>query len=293
MQIDERRIGDALVLDLKGKMTLGEGDELLKKKIASVLARGDKRIVLNLQEVPYIDSAGLGEVVRSYILVSRNNGRMQLMDPTKRILDLLANTKLLTVIEVLSADDLVFGREAEQWTALCPRCKPATSIRLRREDEYQSCARCGLGIKFSGLPALKKETAVQCDRFRLATYEGEHVLLQIGQRHEITVRGRLDLFASEIVAELWNLITTRRRVLVIADGSEVSDAGLQRVLMLCDSQSEPSHAAIFLKGVPVAPPSPLLSHRAVHNRYEAAVEALGAPGSKLPGIAIQVRYSTT
>ncbi len=63
MQIEERAVGDVMVLDLKGRITLGEGDELLKDKVNSLVNQGTKKIVLNLAEVPYIDSAGLGEIV--------------------------------------------------------------------------------------------------------------------------------------------------------------------------------------------------------------------------------------
>ena len=99
MQIDQRVNGDVTILDLKGKMTLGEGDELLKEKINGLLQQGHKNLVLNLEGVPYIDSAGLGEVVRTYTTVSRQGGKLKLLNLTKRIQDLLAITKLLTVFE--------------------------------------------------------------------------------------------------------------------------------------------------------------------------------------------------
>jgi anti-sigma B factor antagonist len=99
MDIAERTVSDVTVLDLKGKMTLGEGDELLKDKINSLLASGKKKLVLNLEGVPYIDSAGLGEIVRTYTTVSRQGGKLKLLNLTKRIQDLLAITKLLTVFE--------------------------------------------------------------------------------------------------------------------------------------------------------------------------------------------------
>ena len=73
MQIEERHVGDVVVLDLKGKITLGEGDELLKDKVNSLVNQGHKKIVLNLAGVPYIDSAGLGEIVRTYTTVSRRS----------------------------------------------------------------------------------------------------------------------------------------------------------------------------------------------------------------------------
>jgi len=99
MQIEERLTGDVIVLDLKGKMTLGEGDELLKDKVNSLVHQGRRKVVLNLEGVPYIDSAGLGEIVRTYTTISRQGGSMKLLNLTKRITDLLSITKLLTVFE--------------------------------------------------------------------------------------------------------------------------------------------------------------------------------------------------
>src|SRR5579862_7855907 len=104
MQIQERAVGDVMVLDLKGKITLGEGDELLKDKINSLVNQGHRKIVLNLADVPYVDSAGLGEIVRTYTTVSRQGGSLKLLNLTKRITDLLSITKLLTVFETFDAE---------------------------------------------------------------------------------------------------------------------------------------------------------------------------------------------
>ena len=104
MQIEERVVGDVTILDLKGKVTLGEGDEVLKDKINSLILQNRRRILLNLAEVPYIDSAGLGEIVRTYTTVSRQGGQLKLVNLTKRITDLLSITKLLTVFETFDAE---------------------------------------------------------------------------------------------------------------------------------------------------------------------------------------------
>jgi anti-sigma B factor antagonist len=105
MQIDQRAVGDVVVLDLKGRITMGEGDELLKDKVNSLVNQGHKKIILNLAEVPYIDSAGLGEIVRTYTTVSRQGGSLKLLNLTKRITDLLSITKLLTVFETFDAEN--------------------------------------------------------------------------------------------------------------------------------------------------------------------------------------------
>ena len=106
MQIEQRLVGSVMILDLKGKITLGEGDEALKDKINSLILQGHKKMLLNFGDVPYIDSAGLGEIVRTYTTVSRQGGQLKLVNLTKRITDLLSITKLLTVFET-------FDNEAE------------------------------------------------------------------------------------------------------------------------------------------------------------------------------------
>ena len=105
MQIEERIVDDVTILDLKGKMTLGEGDELLKDKVNSIVSQGHKKIVLNLEDVPYIDSAGLGEIVRTYTTVSRQQGKLKLLNVSKRVYDLLVITKLLTIFDSYETEE--------------------------------------------------------------------------------------------------------------------------------------------------------------------------------------------
>ena len=104
MTIEERPTGDVMILDLKGKLTIGDGDELLKDKINSLVQQGHTKLVLNLADVPYIDSGGLGQVVRTYTTVKQHKGSLKLMNVTKRIEDLLAITKLLTVFDVFETE---------------------------------------------------------------------------------------------------------------------------------------------------------------------------------------------
>jgi len=104
MEIEERVVNSVTILDLKGKLILGEGDEMLRDKVNSLVHQGRKNILLNLEGVPYIDSAGLGEVVRTYTTVSRQGGKLKLLHLTKRIQDLLSITKLLTVFETYDSE---------------------------------------------------------------------------------------------------------------------------------------------------------------------------------------------
>jgi len=99
MDIKERVVGGVSILDVSGKIVLGEGDVQLKERIKDLLGDGQRRILLNLAEVNYIDSAGLGSLIGSYTTVKRDGGSLKLVNLTKRIQDLLAITKLITVFE--------------------------------------------------------------------------------------------------------------------------------------------------------------------------------------------------
>ena len=100
MHISERTVGDVVIVDLSGKVTLGDGgDVVLKDKMQSLLQQGRKNVLLNLGDVSYVDSAGLGQIVQSYATIMKNGGSLKLLNVTKRIKDLLSITKLLTVFE--------------------------------------------------------------------------------------------------------------------------------------------------------------------------------------------------
>ncbi|MGE0886901.1 MAG: STAS domain-containing protein [Blastocatellales bacterium] len=100
MNITERKSGDVTILDVEGKILLGEGDVQLKRKIDELIDNKQTKIVVNLENVPYMDSGGLGEIVRSYTTVKRAGGELKLLNATKRISDLLTITKLITVFDI-------------------------------------------------------------------------------------------------------------------------------------------------------------------------------------------------
>jgi anti-sigma B factor antagonist len=100
MHISERSVGEVMIVDVSGKITLGDGgDAILKDKMQSLMQQGKKHVLLNLGDVSYVDSAGLGEIVQAYATMSKGGGALKLLNTTKRIKDLLAITKLLTVFE--------------------------------------------------------------------------------------------------------------------------------------------------------------------------------------------------
>ncbi|MGB7067941.1 MAG: STAS domain-containing protein [Pyrinomonadaceae bacterium] len=100
INITERQAGDVTILDLDGKVTIGEGSVALRTTIRRLLSEGKGKILLNLGGVGYIDSSGIGELVSSFTAVNKEGGTLKLLKLTQKIQDLLAITKLLTVFDV-------------------------------------------------------------------------------------------------------------------------------------------------------------------------------------------------
>ena len=101
MKVSVRQVNDITVIDLVGQIKLGEGSSVLRDTVKDLLAKGQKKILLNLGDVNYIDSSGVGELVSAFTSVRNQGGEMKLLHLTKRVRDLLQITKLYTVFEVM------------------------------------------------------------------------------------------------------------------------------------------------------------------------------------------------
>lgn len=104
MKIETRTIGDVTVLDCSGKITLGEGTMTVRNTVRDILKGNGKKIILNLSDVNYIDSSGIGELVSTYTTVTNAGGQLILLNLTKKIQELLAITKLLTVFQTFNSE---------------------------------------------------------------------------------------------------------------------------------------------------------------------------------------------
>ncbi len=100
MKISSRQVDGVSVLDCNGRITLGEGSITLRDTVRDLLSKGHKKILLNLAEVSYIDSSGIGELVSAFTTVRNQGGELKLLNLTKKVHDLLQITKLYTVFDV-------------------------------------------------------------------------------------------------------------------------------------------------------------------------------------------------
>ena len=100
-----RAVGDVRILNWSGKITLGEGTTKVRNTVREIVEGGGKKIVINLADVSYIDSAGVGALISAYIAVNNTGGQLRLMNLTKKVRELLAITKLLTVFDVFDTEE--------------------------------------------------------------------------------------------------------------------------------------------------------------------------------------------
>lgn len=105
LNISERQVGDVTILDMDGKITIGEGSVALRTAIRRLLEESKKKILLNLARVGYIDSSGIGELVSSYTAINKESGQLKLLNLTQKLQDLLTITKLLTVFDVYESEE--------------------------------------------------------------------------------------------------------------------------------------------------------------------------------------------
>jgi len=106
MKISTRKVEDVTLVDINGQIVLGPETGLLRTTVHDLVSRGDKKIILNLADVNYIDSSGLGELIASYTTVRNQGGQLKLLNLTKKVQDLLLVTKLYTIFDVKEGEYL-------------------------------------------------------------------------------------------------------------------------------------------------------------------------------------------
>jgi anti-sigma B factor antagonist len=100
LKIEKRQVGDVTILDMSGKLRIGEIGPVFCSTIHDLVEEGRRKIILNLQGITHIDSTGLGELIASYNTLDKNGGRVKLLALTQKVRELMILTKLLTVFDI-------------------------------------------------------------------------------------------------------------------------------------------------------------------------------------------------
>jgi len=285
MQILISTFGAYTILQIDGKLLLGEGDVLLKRSLDACIEKGRKKFILDATYLPYLDSGGLGELVRSSTSIRRAGGEMWICNSNKRLTDLLTITKLLTVFSFCdSIEDVIADASVTFVSFPCPvyDCGGSGRSPHNIEGEYiYRCARCLASFPSfiqrnpdtGAIEARISSIHMFTDRYQ----RYDTVTLTLGRPHEVSIRPCLDLFVLDDIKKAWRTIQLPRRVVFTLHWiSRMSLPGIDGLLQLCAPEDEDSKGVILAdnldeKVVPLLPDSPLI----FRDSRLAAVAALG------------------
>jgi anti-anti-sigma factor len=308
MKIDECSVGDVTVVTLRGKITLGEGDELLNKYVNRLVASGRLNLVFDLSGVPYLDSAGNGAFVRTYTTVSRHGGRMVVCNLTKRIEDLWTINRLRTVFETYdSVDAAVRSFGAARFEVSCPICEPVSWNRFLERSGAKTCATCDvrfLPVLTKAIRALLEENAAESTPRPVAaavkhlwwpTYLGdahvaEGVQLTLARPATLAITGRLDRFALDVVETAWRAVPRPRRLVIdVTKVENFSPVAWGKVQELC-AFSDDGKAVILMPPNAAAPAPKRRSARLITYVDRAdAIKALGDLRAAAESLEVKIR----
>ena len=254
LKISSRLVGDVLILDLTGSITLGEGSNILRDAIKRVVAEGNRKILLNIADVNYLDSSGLETLVGAYIGPRKQGGELKLLSPTRKVRDLLQITKLYTVFDVCANEtQAVESFALPELRCCCPVCgspagEPALDVG-RAVWPPQVCRNARCEARFTVVSSESKSQAL-VKSARIQTFANEYVELLPGPPITMKIVGRLVRFSAPALKKAWQAIPVPRRVIVDMCGTtEIDEAGREALLDLLSKREKDARAVVCLEGL--------------------------------------------
>jgi anti-sigma B factor antagonist len=247
LRVTSRVVNDVTILDMAGRIDLGEGSVVFRDTIRGLLGKDIRKIVANMSEVSYIDSSGIGEVFSGVVLAMNRGGSLRLSNLTKRVKDLLQITKLYTAIDVYDTEDsAVASFQGGVRVLHCPVCNARIGSLLDHEPpgSERICPACQSQV---GLRPTDKASEMEVTKLRVRSYEGEYVEIRPGSPYVIRVVGKLDRFGySSAVSKAWSVIPSPRCALFdLTHATDATAGAVNELLQLAQSGG----VAISLEGV--------------------------------------------
>ena len=277
LKIRQRVVSDVVILDVSGRITLAEGSVVVRDTVKDLLVRGGRKILLNLGDVSYIDSSGVGELHSAWVAAKNLGGSLRFVHITRKVHDLLQITKLYTVFAVF--DDEVAALRSFDYSRYCkcPSCGSLStppSLGRRGLWSEQTCLKCN--ARFAVRPARKAQGHVIVETFRVQTYEQEYFEVVSGPPYRMRIVGRLNLFSSSALDKTWRAIPPPRRIVFdLGSATEIDAPGRDALLTLLRTRAAGARAVISLEGSSEASARPFLSTPGVYANKKEALAALG------------------
>jgi anti-sigma B factor antagonist len=249
LEVSKRLLDSTMVMELKGRITLGEGSRILRDAVREVIAVDrPKAFILDMSGVKYVDSSGIGELVSTFSTVQSSLGyRLFLCHPRIKTLDLLLITKLATVFRmVATVETALSGVESEQLLFICPADTCESWSLLQPDVEYQVCTRCKseyrLNVDESGRPD------ASIGHVLMSSYPGCSVSFTPGKVPTITLTGPVDLYVTNILDRAWRTMqwSDRMGIFDLTTATEITEKAVWRLLKIARNSQEAEAGFIVL-----------------------------------------------
>jgi anti-sigma B factor antagonist len=277
LKITERLVGEVTVLDLDGRITVGEGTPRLRDYIRRLVSQNKIKIVVNCAGVKYVDSSGNGEMVSSYTTVRNSGGVLRCCNLQRQYHDILTIQRFDAILAPFETEaEAIRSLELGGFHCKCPGCGSLTRAEQSERSRWRPlrCQNCGA---VSTITLTDKPLVASVQSLRFGTYLYEECSVVAGRPMVIQVVGRLDIFSSPALRKSWNAVPPASEVLFeLSQLTEVDGVGLDTLTSLVKIGEETNRAVVLLEGLsseilslfPAGPPFYL--------RRVDALEALGS-----------------
>jgi anti-sigma B factor antagonist len=279
-KIDKRYVGDAVVLELVGRINLGEGSAVFRELVRECSYGSEPIVILDLTGVSYIDSSGVGELVSGYTTLRNHGKKLLLCHPRLKHRDLLYLTKLATVFQLFPNVEGALSSDKSFRLVYCPvvDCNTWTPV---SSGPQQVCMHCASEIEVALGQSGDSSKQGERSRLRIPSYVDEYVSIVPGTPCALQIPRRFDLFANNALQKAlntvgWNSNSRIYQLAAIVDVTELqelSEAGTAALVQM-DQPKEDGNAAVFFAQAQSPEILQRKSRCAVHTSYEKAIAAL-------------------
>jgi anti-sigma B factor antagonist len=252
LKLDVIEVGDVTILRVDGRIVLGDESRSLRNMVRKLLDSGGKKIILNVDNVTFIDSAGNGEVVALNHSARVRGADVKLCHVHGKLQEVWQISKLFTVFDVFSTEvDALRSFESPSWYCICPACgQQCGPFLLSARLQTQTCKTAVCGARFTiGFSQAVGDSA-PITRLTFQTYENESLEIEAGTPLKCQIFGRLDRFSSSALEKSWLALPLPRRVVFdLRHITETSDAGRTALSALLERNEHDSKATASLEGL--------------------------------------------
>jgi anti-sigma B factor antagonist len=272
-------VSDVTILRLDGRIVLGEESRALRATIRNLLGENRRKIILNLNDISFIDSAGNGEMVAAHHSVRSQGAFLKLCHLSRKLSEVWQLNKLLTVFDVYSTEaDALKSFDFHPVYCLCSVCGERCGPSLLRGALWaqQTCSNPACGARLTLGVRLSPSGFAPIAKLTFQTYKKEFLEIEAGAPFTCRICGRLDLFSSSALQKCWLALPSPRRVVFdMQHTTEISDAGRASLMALLATKEDCSKATVSQEGLSPERIAAFPDAAPFYRRMADALKALG------------------